>query len=57
MLESIEGMNSGRITVHADADLKDLISQFLEGWREETKSMRDALEKGTMKRFEHSAIT
>ncbi|MFC1829905.1 Hpt domain-containing protein [Thermodesulfobacteriota bacterium] len=45
MPERIEGKSHEKITVHADADLKDLISQFLENWRAETKSMRDALEK------------
>ncbi|MBW2192450.1 MAG: Hpt domain-containing protein [Deltaproteobacteria bacterium] len=46
MPESVEEKSAEKITVHVDADIKDLISQFLEDWREEVKTMREALEKG-----------
>jgi len=38
-----------RITVHVDAELKELIPGFLEDWKEQTKSMRIALGTGEYK--------
>ncbi len=36
---------SERIIVHVDVEFEDLLPGFLKDWKEETRSMREALEK------------
>ncbi len=45
MSNSNETERGEKISVHADPDLEDLISGFLEDWKEEVGFMRNALEK------------
>lgn len=57
MLDNNGAGQDERIVVHVDPELEHLIPEFLEDWRKEAKSMREALGKNdyeTIRKLSHN---
>jgi len=57
MPETDENQGAEKIIVHVDSDLEDLLPGFLEDWKTEIESMREALERNdyeTIRKLGHN---